>query len=77
MRATLLGLVLLVASAPAAGDIERPPILREVAFDQRIGTDLPLDLPFGQVVDDGMLGAHPPLRALSCHIRAITMWHAT
>ena len=37
--------VLLALACPVRGDVARPPILRDVDFAQRIGTQLPLDVP--------------------------------
>jgi len=37
--------VLLALASPVCGDVERPAILRDVDFAQRIGTPLPLDAP--------------------------------
>jgi protein SCO1/2 len=45
MRAAALAVALALA-APAGADPERPPILRDVAFTQRIGASVPLDLEF-------------------------------
>jgi protein SCO1/2 len=47
MRRLALAAVLALLAAPAApAEDGRPPILRDVGFDQRIGTRLPLDLAF-------------------------------
>jgi protein SCO1/2 len=49
MRSTLTGIVLaalLFCAAASVADEGRPPILRDVGFDQRIGEQVPLDLVF-------------------------------
>jgi protein SCO1 len=65
----LSALLLVLAAGPAAatpGEDGRPPILRDVGFDQRIGDAVPLDLPFrdesGRTVRLGdYFGAKPVL----------------
>jgi protein SCO1/2 len=55
MRTLLVTLALLAAMGPGAraarADAERPDILRDVGFDQRLGAQVPLDLPFRDETD--------------------------
>jgi len=46
-RATLLAAIILAGCSGArAGDNERPTILRDIGFDQKLGDHIPLDTPF-------------------------------
>jgi protein SCO1/2 len=47
IHATLVLLAAMAAAVPGAGaEPDRPAILRDVGFDQRLGAQVPLDLPF-------------------------------
>jgi len=46
VRALLATFFLLALAVPVGADAGRPPILRDVGFDQRVGESIPLDLEF-------------------------------
>src|SRR5262249_58036573 len=47
LSATLVLMAAMAAAAPGArAEPDRPGILRDVGFDQRLGAQVPLDLPF-------------------------------
>lgn len=71
MTRIALGLAALLAAAPwSRADEERPPLLREIGFDQHLGEAVPLDLPFrdesgGQVQLGDFFGKKPVVLSLN------------
>lgn len=45
-RIGVMGIALLALASRGAGEEQRPPVLREIGFDQRLGESVPLDLAF-------------------------------
>ncbi len=45
-RRLVMALALLAAATRGRADEQRPPVLTEIGFDQRLGESVPLDLPF-------------------------------
>ena len=72
-RSTALLVAGLALAAPARAATERPPILRQVGFDQRLGVRVPLDAEFrdetGRVVTLGSLVHDKPVLLVPAYYR--------